>query len=1759
MISQQASGCLRGAVCIVVAVVLFATGCDSGSSGRGNSTPLFDETTGQIDSDFDGIPNVIEEPTQPPQIPIDQWTNIASGVTVSDHGFVAPATNSEWSAQINSVRMSAYGLTDNYRVSWTFGDSTSISNVMIGLGLLESAAHFSDIDFAFYNSAGRLYIYESGVNVGRFGGVEQGVHLSIEVEKGKIHYVVDGVEVHSSVSAHSDGDYYVDTSFFRGALSVVDLSVAQLGANPDIDGDGVTNAYDLDSDNDTIPDVIEAGLTDVDADLMIDRPEASGSVSSPPDSDGDGIDDYLDLESHNPLNDGSAHDNRGSVFSILDSNGDGQLNATDIRGGLDADGNGVDDLLSDVDQDGIKNDTDTDDDNDGVPDVNDALPFDAKETSDWDGDGVGDNSDTDSDNDGIPDSVEVPAPPPEIPINRWNNAVGGVTSTGSEFTTPSGKSNWTSQINSAPMSAFGVKDNYRVSWSLGSSPKNNNQMIGLGVLESDAHFGDIEFAFYNAAGRLYIYESGVSAGRFGGILPLTMFAIEVDNGRIRYLVNGEVLRTTDTDTGVDYYIDTSFFRGLLNYRNFNVAQLSEDPDVDDDGITNAFDLDSDNDTIADITEAGLADINGDLKVDDRDDQGSVFVPPDSDSDGIADYLDLERLSASNNGDDYDIRNSWFATLDTNDDGRLDRRDANGGVDSDANGVDDLLQDVDQDNIPNAIDDDDDNDGVPDTNDALPFNASETNDTDGDGIGDNSDNDTDNDGIPDIIEEPLPPVLIQIDQWSNLSAGVTSDGNEFTTPAGDSNWTAQINSAPMSVYGFNNNYRVSWTISSSPQSGSHMIGLGSGESGNHFDDIDFAFYQSSRRLYVYESGELVGQFGTVTSGAELSIEVGDGSIRYLVDGTVVNTSEVAGVADYYVDSSFFGGQVSYSNFTVSGLGDDLDIDNDGVTNALDLDSDNDTIADVVEAGLSDTNGNMQVDNIRDQGSVLLPPDSDRDGVPDYLDLESHSAANDGTVFDLESTVFFALDTNTDGQFNNIDASAGKDSDGNGVDDVLQDVDQDGVDNALDGDDDNDGVPDTIDALPFDASESDDTDGDGIGDNSDIDLDNDGIADFVEEPPLPPEIPISNWGNASGNVQVSGNTITTPNGKSNWATQVNSTTMSAYGFTENYKVSWTISSSPLGANHMIGLGVDESSAHFNDIEFAFYLSSGRLFIYESGDFASHVVRQAGTVTEGTRLSIEVDNGSVRYLVDETVVHTTGGVATVDYYIDSSFFRKAVSFSNFSVVRLSTTVDADNDGVTNANDLDSDNDTIADVIEAGFTDSNADLRVDSLRSQGTVVIALDTDDDGIPDYLDLESHNASNDGTDFDVASGNFPALDSNGDGRVDGNDTYGGTDANGDGVDDLLVDIDRDGLENTADPDDDNDGVLDADDALPFNENESRDSDADGVGDNADVFPNDASESSDRDGDGVGDNGDIDTDNDGIADYLEDPGAPQQTPITDWLNSSSGVGVEGSAFTSPVGLSNWSSQINSVRMSTYGYRDNYRVSWTINNSPAGKNQMIGLSAMELSADWSDIEYAFYSSAGNLFIYEAGSITGLFGSVTTGSELAIEVSNGTIRYLLDGRVVYSTQETDRADYYIDSSFFRGAVRYSNFNVVDLNYLPDVDDDGVSNIDDLDSDNDTIPDVIEAGLADTNGDLVVDSSREQGSVTTPPDSDSDGVPDYLDLESYNASNDGSAYDINSGLFSALDSNGNGRLDSGDVDGGVDTNGNGVDDLIEATNGIGL
>lgn len=208
----------------------------------------------------------------------------------------------------------------------------------------------------------------------------------------------------------------------------------------------------------------------------------------------------------------------------------------------------------------------------------------------------------------------------------------------------------------------------------------------------------------------------------------------------------------------------------------------------------------------------------------------------------------------------------------------------------------------------------------------------------------------------------------------------------------------------------------------------------------------------------------------------------------------------------------------------GINDFFDWDRDGIINELDLDSDNDGIIDIQETrdpkatdnnrdgmadGIdSDDDGLMSTADANDNdpsiaASVgLIPQDLDRDGLPNYLDLDSdgdgivdnrealeldifapaYTGLANGTVdndHDGVRTINYTANDNDADNFNGFGAK--------GI--LLRDNDGDGLPNPYDIDSDNDGITDNVEGQPT-CSEMQptgiDADGDGLDDVYDSDV-------------------------------------------------------------------------------------------------------------------------------------------------------------------------------------------------------------------------------------------------------------------------------------------------------------------------------------------------------------------------------------------------------------------------------------------------------------------------------------------------------------------------------------------------------------------------------------------------------------------------------------------------------------------------------------------------
>jgi hypothetical protein len=525
------------------------------------------------------------------------------------------------------------------------------------------------------------------------------------------------------------------------------------------------------------------------------------------------------------------------------------------------------------------------------------------------------------------------------------------------------------------------------------------------------------------------------------------------------------------------------------------------------------------------------------------------------------------------------------------------------------------------------------------------------------------------------------------------------------------------------------------------------------------------------------------------------------------------------------------------------------------------------------------------------------------------------------------------------------------------------------------------------------------------------------------------------------------------------------------------------------------------------------------------------------EGTGLPTlsgeDTDNDGIDDAID---VDSTGGADTNGNGIDDTLEPS----------------DVDNDGVPDYLDTDSDNDGIPDIVEG-----DADPDGDSIPNSNDT----DSDNDGIPDVIE-DDNTAPLSGTDGD-ADGIDDALDV---------DNTGGSDLNGDGIDDALgpTDSDADGIPDHLDSDSNNDGVPDAFGAPNTPAPSGTDSDGDGIDDVLDVDNtggidlngdgvDDAVGPRDSDGDGLPDYLETDSDGDGIADTsetgstgtdtdvdgIDDAFDPDQTGGTD--SDSDGIddatppdldndGItnmqdldsdnDGVADVTEAGLPDVDGDglvddgsETDIPLDTDGDGEPDFLDRDRDND--GVNDIVGTPAEPFDAD-GDGQIDPENIADN----DADGIPNVIDTTPNGSDSSLD-SDG------DGVM----NDTDMDD---DNDGIPDSVESPDGND------RDTDSDGIVDRLDADSDNDGIPDTIE-GPGSNDGDLDADGVLDDPSDSNrdglpdivsesmlPVDTDLDGIPDFQDLDS-------DADNISDGVENG-DFDADGIPDYRQADGGLET-----------------
>lgn len=561
--------------------------------------------------------------------------------------------------------------------------------------------------------------------------------------------------------------------------------------------------------------------------------------------------------------------------------------------------------------------------------------------------------------------------------------------------------------------------------------------------------------------------------------------------------------SADTDgDGIPNYLDASDATpGFPAWVDTNGDGTNDVYDTDMDGLADFIDLDADNDGIPDLVEAGGVDTNGDGVIDSSTDAdmdglwdqydgnaGGVAISiPDSDQDGVPDYLDM----------------------DSDGDGITDCLEA-GGTDADGDGMIDGFVDSDQDGLSDNVDGDVGNDGIAENSgSALQLTGTDTDgdgipnsypegDTDGDGNLDQLDIDSDNDGILDIQEA-------QTDLGYIGPSGQDSDGDgiddSYDTDSGNSGLT------PVDTDG--DGITDTKDLDSDNDSVSDLIE-------GHDDNADG----------IADTTPL----GTDTDGDGL-----DDAFDISPIGSGNSTGSNAPIPDFDADNQNDWRDSDDDDDGIATQDENADIDNNGQPDYLEVSPcpvRTTCVSCASASGNADAQTNTGVGN---PGNALGAPDGSYAAVNNgdhiVLDLTDTIPAGETVVItiarrqatggpsraDIEQSIDGVVFSNVVGYtstvsqptyetVNYVITGSGaryiritRTARGNALDGVsydystgcIPDWDMDGIVDANDLDDDNDGISDIDEGNGLL-----DTDGDGIMDVYDLDSDNDGIPDAVE---------------------------------------------------------------------------------------------------------------------------------------------------------------------------------------------------------------------------------------------------------------------------------------------------------------------------------------------------------------------------------------------------------------------------------------------------------------------------------------------------------------------------------------------------------------------------------------------------------------------------------------------------------------------------------------
>ena len=580
---------------------------------------------------------------------------------------------------------------------------------------------------------------------------------------------------------------------------------------------------------------------------------------------------------------------------------------------------------------------------------------------DTDGDGICDLEDKDDDNDGILDVRETVCNNSFSDISFYGNAVSSNDANSITLIDTEGEwaNSYGNELISLPIHLEFIAD------------RETSKMIGLlpaeGLDTLDNWNDDSYKIFTHPNGSLYGKLPRAYAFILPGLAGGELVEMDIDNtGRFTVKLDGRII-STSTASVTEYRLTATTLNGgsiegiVLTYGQPDCA--AQDIDTDGDNIPNRLDLDSDGDQCVDAFEG-----TANLGLNDMDDNGRLLGGVDTDplspNYGVPIVVDSAGQGVGEGVTANIILNDLRACLCIA---------SNNPVDSDSDGICDAVDLCDQ--LPNNLIGTPCNDGNNTTiNDrwtascecigSEPCGPGDL-DTDEDGICDVLDMDDDNDGIPDIEESTCSILLSDLELVGNAIDTMIENSISLSSIGWRNSYSEDTLSLPIHL-----EFRAD-------HSSFKMIGflpLGYVENPTGWSD-------GAYKIYIHENGRMYGKLPGVwdfnVGGApneliEMDID-SDGTITTKVGGRLIYTGFVPVTNYRFVVTSNNGG--SFNNIAVTSSNKscvltDLDYDNDGTPDRLDLDSDNDKCVDAFE-GTAD----FTLNDMDGEGRLLGTVDSD----------------------------------------------------------------------------------------------------------------------------------------------------------------------------------------------------------------------------------------------------------------------------------------------------------------------------------------------------------------------------------------------------------------------------------------------------------------------------------------------------------------------------------------------------------------------------------------------------------------------------------------------------------------------------------------------------------------------------------------------------------------------------------------------------------------